>query len=251
MTSRRVLLTGLLSLPALTGRKGGKTMMTPGKPASGGTTTQLTAERSPLGEANVAAATGPITFSATGWGSRVNDALSGSIGVQAEPPTAQAPMLAFTWGDDTLGTFGGFYIHPVTGAVVLAPSTVITPTSPGTNDWAVPETWHTVTYSGSWAAAASGTDLKCRLLPDHSVRLTGRLKLSSGSVSGSTTIASIPTGYVPARDEPVYVYAHASASPYAAVSGFLLARASGVFEYYGSFTTSDTLEIGGTYPLDA
>jgi hypothetical protein len=252
MTSRRSLLAGLLSLPALAGRKEGKTATTPGKPAIDGTAPQLTAEQSPLGAVNVAAATGPVTFSTTGFGSDVNDALNGQIGIADVPSAAQAPMLAFTWGDSTQGTEGGFYIHPVTGSIILAPGTVITPTSPGSDTgWDIPETWQTAAYSGSWEAAASGTDLKYRLLPDNSVRLTGRLKLSSGSVSGSSTVASIPTGYVPARDEPVVVYAHAAGSPYAEVSGLLLAKASGVFEYYGSFTTSDTLEIAGTYPLDA
>jgi hypothetical protein len=247
MTSRRSLLTGLLSLPALGGRKEGKTVMTPAKPALNDVTTRATLDAS-----NVAAASAVITFSATGFGPNVNDALSGSISVQAVPPTAQAPMLVYTWGDNTRGTEGGFYIHPLSGAIILWPGTVITPTTPGSDvGWALPETWHTVAYSGGWKAAASGTDLRYRLLPDNSVRLTGRLTLSSGSVSGSSTIASIPTGYVPARDEPVHAYAHADASPYAEVSGFLLARSSGVFEYFGSFTTSDTLEISGTYPLDA
>ena len=247
MTSRRSLLAGLLSIPALTGGKG-KSAMTPGKSAFGGTAPRIEAEQATL-EVDTSDI---VTFSATGFGSSVNDVLSGSIQVQDVPPTAQAPMLAFTWGDSTKGTEGGFYIHPLTGSIVLWPGTVITPTTPGSQvGWALPETWHTVAYSGNWEAAASGSDLKCRLLPDNSVRLSGRLKLSSGSVSGSTAIASIPAGYVPARNEPVSVYAHATASPYAEVSGFLLAETSGVFQYYGSFTTGDTLEISATYPLDA
>jgi hypothetical protein len=248
MTSRRTLLAGLLSLPAaLTGRKEGKAVMTPGR-----MTPRIAAEQPAHETASVVADSDDVTFSTTGWGEDVNDALSGSITIQAVPSMAQAPMVAFTWGDTTQGTQGGFYINPVTEAIVLAPGTVITPTSP-TSDigWAIPETWQTVTYSGGWEAAASGSDLKYRLLPDNSVRVTGRPKLSSGSVSGSSTIASIPTGYIPARDEPVYAYAHVASSPDAEVSGYVLARASGLFVFFGSFSTSDTLEISGTYPLDA
>lgn len=110
-------------------------------------------------------------------------------------------------------------------------------------------------YLNSWAAAAAGTDLKWGLTPDalggsNMVQMSGRLVNTTTITGGPSIIGAVGASYIPVRDEPIYAYAHASGTPFAQVSGYVLVRAgSGDVEYFGSFSSSDTLEIAGRYPL--
>lgn len=105
-------------------------------------------------------------------------------------------------------------------------------------------------YVNGWTAAAVGTDLMFTLTNDDMVHISGRL-INPNTVSGASNITNaLQSAYQPARDEPVYAYAHASASPFAEVPGFVLVRSTGVVEFFGTFGSADTLEIAGRYPLN-
>lgn len=134
----------------------------------------------------------------------------------------------------------------VSGTITATAGTAVFPTLIST------DTAHNASslYANGWAALTTGTtDLVYELQSDGMVQVSGRLVNSTaGGISGSSFITgALPAAYRPARDEPVWAYAH-GASPFPEVSGFCLMRATGL-EFFGTFSTADTLEVGGRYPL--
>lgn len=79
-------------------------------------------------------------------------------------------------------SYGGV---PVLGGIVAS--------APSDATGKTPETWHAVTYAGTWNTAGSDI-LKYRLMPDNSVWIHGRISNTANQVSGNT-IATLPSGY--------------------------------------------------------
>lgn len=136
---------------------------------------------------------------------------------------------------------------PTTGIITgVLPGTGQSPTNP-----AVPETWHTVDYAGSWGPAAAGNDLQYQQLPlgeGDVVFLTGRLEVPSSPGNPSTISTITNDAYWPAHDQPIVCEAHGG-SPYTGIPCVLVITPAGVLEVYGPLVAGDTLEIQGFYRL--
>ena len=111
---------------------------------------------------------------------------------------------------------------------------------------AVIEVPHTVSYLNSWTAAG-GIDLKYMLMPDGTVRLSGRL--NAPTVTTNLQICVIGTSaYWPVRQIPIYAVDHAG-SPYTNTAHLCLIGTSGQLVIYGPITAGNTVEINATYSL--
>lgn len=112
---------------------------------------------------------------------------------------------------------------------------------------AVLETPHTVTYLNAWTAAAGGTDLKYMLMSDGTVMLSGRLT-NAGVPANPGVICTLPSGYQPIRQIPVYAIEH-GATPFTGIAHTILIGTNGNVQLYGAFAAGNTLEINGRFSL--
>jgi hypothetical protein len=110
-----------------------------------------------------------------------------------------------------------------------------------------PETWHAVSYLNSWTT--DGEALSYKLMPDATVQLSGRMTIPAG-VTNPSTVCTLPTGYVPARTEPVYVIENPG-PPYLAVPHYAEVTTGGNLTIYGAMTAGNTMSVSARYPLDA
>lgn len=112
---------------------------------------------------------------------------------------------------------------------------------------AVLETPHIVSYANSWTKAAAGLDLEYILLGTNTVHISGRIT-NAGTPSNPSTICTLPTGYQPARQQPINAVEN-PASPYTGIAHILLVNTNGSVALYGAFTAGNTLNINGVYSL--
>lgn len=118
------------------------------------------------------------------------------------------------------------------------------------NNAGVPESWHTMTPSGSWANIA-GESLEMRMMPDNMVALHGQLTIPTGVTGPANTVSVIGAAYRPPnRDEPMVAIETLSASPFTATAHLLLARSSGNLDLFGAATSGNLLRIQSQYPTD-
>jgi hypothetical protein len=128
-------------------------------------------------------------------------------------------------------------------AGLTGPATAIEPGSSPS----VPETWHAATLVNSWTAV---TTLEYQVTPDGFVHLSGQLTVPAGAANPST-IATLPAGYAPARNELLVVCANESVSPYTSTAYPLRVETSGILAVYGAPPSGYSLSVQGRYPLAA
>ncbi len=112
---------------------------------------------------------------------------------------------------------------------------------------AVLETPHIVSYANSWTKVSAGLDLEYILLGTNTVHISGRIT-NAGTPSNPSTICTLPTGYLPARQQAINVVEN-PASPYTGIAHILLVNTNGIVALYGAFTAGNTLNINGVYSL--
>jgi hypothetical protein len=136
----------------------------------------------------------------------------------------QAPYAALqpvAGADDSSNAFAAGYTGPVSA---------IQPVS----NPAIVETWHTATYQNSFASLVAGsTDLKYKLTSDNFVHLSGRLVTPSG-VAASSTIATLPAGYQPARSEPFNSGYNQNSSPNASTAVIIVVGTGGAITVFNA-----------------
>lgn len=101
-----------------------------------------------------------------------------------------------------------------------------------------------LSLSGTWTAT-SGDDLTYQLLPDGHVHLSGEIIVGTG-FSSPSTIATLPSGRRPARDE-CFPVAGFTTVPIVAM---LRIQTTGVITVYGVLASTNTVRINGTFPLN-
>jgi len=114
----------------------------------------------------------------------------------------------------------------------------------------VPETWHALTPSGSWANV-TGEELECRLMPDNTVAVHGQLTIPTGVTGVANTITVLGAKYRPPnRNEPVTLTENLASSPFTGTTHIGLVRTNGNLDIFGAATNGNTLSVQIRYPLD-
>lgn len=105
----------------------------------------------------------------------------------------------------------------------------------------------TASYQNSWTHAATGTDLEYMLMSDGTVMLSGRLT-NAGVPANPSVICTLPSGYQPTRQVPIYAIEH-GATPFTGIAHTVLVGTNGNVSIYGAFAAGNTLEINGRFSL--
>jgi hypothetical protein len=95
----------------------------------------------------------------------------------------------------------------------------------------------------------SGEELSVCLMPDNTVAIRGRVT-TSVAPANPATLGAVPSGYFPARTEPLIVV-ETGASPFTGVSHYAQVDGSGTIKVYGALTVGAAMSFQSRYPLDS